>query len=146
MKIILLQDINTLGKKNDIKEVAEGYARNFLFPKKMAMAATENMIKSLQSALEKERAVESANIKEQKKQAEIIAAKKLVIKAKEKKGKLFGSITAKNIADEFKKQGLEISSKQVIIGQAIKKTGEYQVEIILSEAVKAKTKLEVQGL
>ncbi|KKP79070.1 MAG: 50S ribosomal protein L9 [Candidatus Moranbacteria bacterium RIFOXYA12_FULL_35_19] len=145
MRIILLQDIKSLGKKGDIKDVAEGYARNFLFPKKIAQIATESAIKQMEIQKEREKSLELAKNIELKSLAEKIKGKKIVITAKEKKGKLFGSITAKNIKEELEKEGLNISTDSVIIKETIKKIGEYEIEIKLTEKIKEKIKIEIKG-
>ncbi|PIP27974.1 MAG: 50S ribosomal protein L9 [Candidatus Moranbacteria bacterium CG23_combo_of_CG06-09_8_20_14_all_35_22] len=145
MKIILFQDIKSLGKKGDIKEVAEGYARNFLFPKKIAQIATESAIKQMEIQKEREKSLELAKNIELKSLAEKIKGKKIVITAKEKNGKLFGSITIKNIEEALKKEGLNILPSSIIIKEVIKKVGEYEIEIKLTEKIKEKIKIEIKG-
>ncbi|MFZ2976044.1 MAG: 50S ribosomal protein L9 [Candidatus Moraniibacteriota bacterium] len=146
MKIILLQDVKNLGKKGEVKEVAQGYAENFLFPKKLAGVATENTIKIFQLQKEKEQKNKLAETERLRSLASTLKNKKIIIEAKEKKGKLFGSITAKNIEEALKKEGLNILGNSIIIKQAIKKVGEYEIEIKLSEEIREKIKLEVKGV
>ncbi|MFA6159908.1 MAG: 50S ribosomal protein L9 [Parcubacteria group bacterium] len=146
MKIILLQDIKSLGKKGDVKDVAEGYAQNFLLPKKLAGVATENTIKFFQSQKEKEQKNKIAETERLRNLASTLKDKKITIEAKEKKGKLFGSITVKNIKEALEKEGLNILENSIIIKQAIKKVGEYEIEIKLSEEIREKIKLEVKGV
>ncbi|HRY82163.1 MAG TPA: 50S ribosomal protein L9 [Candidatus Moranbacteria bacterium] len=145
MKIILLQDIKNLGKKGDVKEVAEGYAQNFLMPKKLAEIATEGAIKKAEIQKEKEKSAKMAEMEELKNLANKLKNKKISISAKEKGGKLFGSITAKNIEAELKKEGLNILPSSIIIKEAIKKVGEYEIEIKLSEEIKEKIRVEIKG-
>ncbi len=146
MKIILLQDVKSLGKKGDVKEVAQGYAENFLLPKKLAGIATESTIKIFQSQKEKEQKNKIAETARLKDLVSALKNKKIIIEAKERKGKLFGSITAKNIEEALKKEDLSIPENSIIIKQAIKKVGEYEIEIKLSEEIREKIKLEVKGV
>ena len=146
MRVILLQDIKSLGKKFDIKKVADGYARNFLFPKKLVIAATAETI----SQTEKEREVRVQKGKEGLKKAEQIAGKfkNLVLKIKSKTtkdGKLFGSISNQEIVDVLKKKKFEISSDKIEIKEPIKKVGKHFVKINLASGIQAKIMVEVLG-
>ena len=145
MKIILIQDVKNLGKKGDIKEVAEGYAQNFLLPKKLAILATEDVVKIAQA--EKEKAVKEENIKNQELRnlVDQLKNKQITLLAKEKGGKLFGSISAKDIAEELKNQGLNISEEFIIIKEAIKKVGEYKIGIKLSKEIETSLSVSVKG-
>lgn len=145
MKIILLQDVKNLGQQGDIKDVAEGYAQNFLLPKKMAQVATESAVKNIQLQKEKEASQKMTAKQELEKLANQLKNKKIVILAKEKGGKLFGSISAKQISAELQKENLNISPVSVIIKEAIKKTGEYEIKIKLTEDIQTKIILEVKG-
>ena len=145
MKVILLKDVKNLGKKDDIVDVAEGYARNYLIPRKMAQVATPGSIKQIeqeQKALEKR--------KEKEKQEALEIAKKLsktstVIKVKAgEKGKLFGSITSKDIADALNQQhGLKIDKRKVDLAEPIKSLGDYEVSVKLAPEVEAKITLKI---
>lgn len=145
MKVILLQDVKSLGKKGDVKEVADGYAQNFLLPKKIAEIATENVVRIFQSQKEKEQKNKMAEKEQMKKIIDTLKSKKIFISAKEKGGKLFGSVTAKNIAEVLEKEGLNISESSIIIKKAIKKTGEHEIEVKLMEGIETKITLEVKG-
>ena len=144
MKIILTKDVKTLGKKGDIKEVADGYARNFLFPQKLAQAATEAAMKNVEVLKTKEKLEEQAHLEKLRKAADNLEGKEIILKAKEKGGKLFGSIAPKDIAKALKKEGFDILEKNIIIKEAIKKIGEHEVEVELTPGVKAKIKLVIQ--
>ena len=104
MKVVLLQDVKSLGKKDDIVNVSDGYARNFLLPKKLAVEATDTKLKEIsdkKKVLEKKKAQE---MEEAKALAEKLSNIEVVIKTKAGvSGKLFGSITAKDIADIIKR-------------------------------------------
>jgi large subunit ribosomal protein L9 len=145
MKIILLEDIRSLGKKGDAKEVSEGYARNFLIPKRMAEVATPEAMQKISEMKKKEKEQQEAERAKNRDLAEKISKMKISISAKEKKGKLFGSVTPKQIVEELEKQGLNISQGCVMIKETIKRTGEFEVGIKLSEEIFAKLKLEVKG-
>ena len=144
MQIILLQDIKGLGKKFDIKKVADGYARNFLFPKNLVIAATAETI----SQTEKEREIRIQKEKDGLKKAEQAAGKfkDLILKIKSKAtkdGKLFGSISNQEIANALKEKGLEISSDKIEIKEPIKKVGKHLVKINLASGIQAEITVEV---
>jgi len=145
MKIILLQDIKTLGKKGDIKDVAEGYARNFLFPQKIAEIATPEAVKNIIAQKEKEKAEEAKNTDKMRQLAGILRDMEIVLKSKEKNGKLFGSISARDISESLKKEGLDVAEEKIILKNPIKKIGEYRVEIKLTADIASHIKLVVQG-
>jgi large subunit ribosomal protein L9 len=124
--------------------VAEGYATNFLFPKKMAEIATSEAILKIQK--EQENIQQKNNEEEEKLKtlASSIQNKKIVIKSKAEKGKLFGSITAKDIAKEIKNQGFEISEKNIILKEPIKNTGERKITIEFGKNIKTEITLDIQ--
>ena len=139
MKVILQQDVKGQGKKGQMVEVSEGYARNFLLPKKLAIPATADAINTM-NLKEKARKAEEARLKAE---AEATAEKlkdcqvKLTAKAGAG-GKLFGAITGKEISDGLKKQfGLDVPKQKLVLPEPIKAYGTYQV--------KAKLGFEVSG-
>ena len=144
MKVILLETIKGVGKKDEIINSSDGYARNFLFPKKLAVEANaENMSKL------KAKQDSNADKKEQeKKQAEKLAETlkgillKIAVKSGEN-GKIFGSITAKEIADQLKQQyKIEVDKKKIDLKEPIKTFGSFQVNIKLFEGVIATLKIQ----
>lgn len=144
MEIILIKNIKGLGKVGDIKKVADGYARNFLLPQKLAEPATESAIKKAEDLAKKKSRGEKEKLAETRKLAEKLKGKAVVIKAKEKGGKLFGSIGAKEIAAGLKKMGLEISEKSIVMEKPIKEIGEKEVKVKLGGGVEAKVKVVVE--
>lgn len=144
MKVILLQDIKNIGQQGDIKDVSDGYARNFLLPQKLAASATESVVKQALDARSKQLEAEKAAQEKTKELAKIIAGKRIVIKAKEKKGKLFGSIAAKNIAQELKKEKIEIPEKSITIESPIKELGEYEIKIRLDHGIETSLMLAIE--
>jgi len=147
MKVILLQDIKSVGKKGQVIDASDGYARNFLLPKKMAViadAANMNALKTKQEAnkYKKDMSMAAANeLKEKMKDFELI----FKIKAGYN-GKIFGSVTSKDIADELnKKYFVEVDKKKVMLDDAIKNLGVYNVEIKLFEGISGVLKVNVVG-
>lgn len=146
MKVILLQDVKGTGKKNQLVNVSDGYARNFLFTKKLAVEATTDNLQKLK---------EYSVSQDLKKQKEIENAKDLAKKIEEIKisikvkagdtGKIFGGITSANIADELKKQyNVNVDKKKIILEEPIKILGIYTVNIKLYEGINAKLKVNVE--
>lgn len=144
MKVIFFQDVKGTGKRGEIKEISDGYARNFLLPKKLAGVATPEAIKKV--GLEKQKHLEAVKQDLAKTQeiASQLQGKEIVIKAKAKDGKLFGSITAKAIAKELKKDGLEIAEKAIML-EPIREIGEYEIKIILEHNIEAGVMLFVES-
>jgi large subunit ribosomal protein L9 len=145
MKIILKQDIDKLGQKNDIVTVKTGYARNFLIPKGLAIQATDSAIKIHNENL-KQRAHKEEKIR---KEAETLAGKlagvKLVIGAKvSSAGKIFGSVNTIQIAEALNEKGFEIERKNILLGEdAIKEAGSYKAQVKLHRDVKVEIDFEV---
>lgn len=144
MKVVLIQDIKNIGVKGDIKEVSGGYARNFLLPRKLAAPATESVVKQALDAKAKQLEAEKIEQEKTKELAKIVAGKRIVIKAKAKKGKLFGSITAKSVAQELKKEKIEISEKSIILENPIRELGEYEIKIQLDHGIKSSLMLAIE--
>lgn len=148
MKIILLKDDKNLGKAGTLTEAKDGYARNFLLPKGIAVEATpENMEKweAEQERLKKEELDNRNSANELKKKIE---AGKIVIRAKAgDAGKLFGAITSQNIADEMKKTfGVSIDKRKINMSDNIKTEGIHNVEVKLFQDISAKLKVSVEGV
>lgn len=144
MKVILKEDIPNLGKAGQIIKVKNGYARNFLLPKGLALLADEKNMKLLE--YQKKKIEEEAKKKRQ--DAESIAQRlseiQLNIKAKAGEDqKLFGSVTSKDIAEALEKEGIMIDKKQINILEPIKRVGEYEVDIKLPANVVAKVKVNI---
>ncbi len=145
MKVILLQDVKNLGNEGEIKEVSDGYARNFLIPKGLVIEATKS---SLKQNLEKKEQIK--NIKEKEKAAaEVIKTKidgqTIEVKAKVGSGdKLFGAVTAKEIVQNIERQlKVNIDRKKVDLKEPIKHIGEYPVIIKIYPSISAEIKVLV---
>lgn len=145
MKVIFLQDVKKVGNKGDILEVAEGYARNYLFPRKLAVEATQGHLKDLEQKKASE-ARKKAQVKEDAKQlAEKLQKLNIKITTKVGEGgKLFGSITSKDIADAIKAQHkIDIDKKKIDLENPIKSLGVYPVTVKLHPEVQAKFQVQV---
>ena len=146
MKVILLQDIKNVGKKDEIINANDGYARNFLFPKNLALEATKDNLLKLQAKKDSKAHKKNLEIEEFKKQAEIINKLTLEIKVKAgANGKIFGGVTSKEISEELnKKQRIQIDKKKIVLKETIKNVGSYAVDIKFGDGVNAKLKIEVK--
>ena len=145
MEIILKQDIPNLGHKDDIITVKDGYARNFLIPKGMAVNATASMRKQHEEIL-KQRAHKEEKIRvEAEKSAEKMKGLKLTIGAKTStKGKIFGSVNTIQIAEALKNEGFEIDRKDISIKEElIKEIGSYTATVSLHREVKVEIPFEI---
>ena len=145
MKLILLQDVKSVGKKGDLINASEGYAKNFLLPKKLAVEATKSNLNDYelkQKAEAKRKQEELEKAQEMKKQLD---EKVVVIKVKTgSNGKLFGSVTNKEVAEEIIKQtGMDLDKKKVSIGDSIKMLGERTAVINLHPKVTAEVTVKI---
>lgn len=145
MKIILLQDIKGVGKKDEVINASDGYARNFLLPKKMGIEANaENMgkLKAKQDSKQYQKSVEKQNAEKIAEQLKHITLK-ISVKSGENQ-KIFGSITAKEIAENLKKQhNIEIDKKKIELKEPIKVLGVSNVNVKLFEGVLGSLKVQV---
>ena len=141
MKVILLKDVENLGKEGEVKEVADGYARNFLIPEKLAVAATEQAIKDSEARKQKKEKEAKMELEETQKLAEQLEGRELYIKVKEKDGKLFGSVNEKVIAKALKDEGVIINPSAVKLDDSIKELGEYDVHFDLDHGLEADMKV-----
>ena len=145
MKVILLQDIKNVGRKDEIINANDGYARNFLFPKKLALEATKDNLKKLQEKKDSQAHKKNLEIEEYKKQANKINDITLELKVKAgANGKIFGGITAKEISEELNKQyKMDIDKKKIVLKETIKNIGSFSVDIKFGDGVNAKLGLNV---
>jgi large subunit ribosomal protein L9 len=147
MKVILIDDLKGTGKKGEVVEVKDGYGRNFLIPKGLALPNAEGNVTRLEhivKGLANKKAREMKTAEEMKAQLEGLS---LHIKKKVGlDGKLFGSVTHKEIAEEIGRQiGSVVDRKQVKIEEPIRMTGAYAVEVHLGQGVNASVKIEVEA-
>ncbi len=145
MKVVLLQDVNGLGKKGELVTAKEGYARNFLLPRGIAKEANAQAMNELKNAEESKKFKIDTQIAEANKAKEKLEGKTLVIHAKSgKNGKLFGSITPKEIANEIKQRyNIVVDKRKISTTLDIKQYGTYGCEIKLYTGITAKILVEV---
>lgn len=145
MKVILKADVKSVGKKGEVINASDGYARNFLFPRGLAVEATEGNVKSLEAVKENEKKKKAEELQKAKELAKKIEGLTVTIKAKTgENGKLFGSITSKDIAEELKKQHkIDIDKKKVALDEAIKSAGVFNVEVKVYPEVSASLKVSI---
>ncbi len=146
MKIILLKDVKGLGKKGEVKEVSDGYARNFLIKKGLGEEATSIKINSLNIKKGAEEFHRQEEIKALKETAKKIDGEsiELLIKCGEN-GKIFGSITAKEIAEKLSEQfSISVDKKKVLLKDTIKNLGEFKVEVKFLPDVIAKINVVIK--
>ncbi|MCQ2519674.1 MAG: 50S ribosomal protein L9 [Lachnospiraceae bacterium] len=145
MKVILLQDVKSLGKKDQIVDVNDGYARNFLLPKKLGMEASPANLNTLKLQKANEDKIAAENLANAQKFAEELSKLTVVVKLKAGEGgRAFGTISSKEIVEEAKKQhGVEIDKKKIVLSDPIKNFGSYEVVIKLHPKVQAKMMVKV---
>ena len=145
MKVILTADVKGQGKKDQVVEVSDGYARNFLFPKKLAVAADSQALNEIKN----KEASKQHKIDVERKQAQEIAAKleKIVVKFEYAAGpdkKLYGSVTSKDSAEALKKNhGIEIDKRKIALADPIKSFGTFKADVKLFSDVSGKITVEV---
>ncbi len=147
MKVILLQEVENLGKEGDVVEVKSGYARNYLLPRKLAIEANKGSISQIE-ALKKKRAIREAKELEE---AKVLQGKidGLVLEFSKKAGKtekLYGSVTSREIAEKISQTiGIDVDRKYLDLGEPLKEIGEYPVKVNLGRGIYATVKVKVQG-
>ncbi|MBE6624811.1 MAG: 50S ribosomal protein L9 [Ruminococcaceae bacterium] len=146
MKVVLIQDVKGQGKKNDIINVSDGYARNFLFPRKLAIVADAkaiNDVKNKKSSEEHKIELEKANAREI---ATRLGETKVVISAEAgKDGRFYGAITSKDISDALKAQAkLDIDKRKIALDAPIKAFGTYIVDVKLYSGISGKLNVQVK--
>ena len=147
MKVILLEDVKSLGKKGEIVNVNDGYARNFILPKKLGLEATSKNLNDLKLQKQNDEKVAQEKLDAAKALAEEIKEKSITVKIQAGvEGKVFGSISSKEIATEAKKHlNMDIDKKKIVIPDAIKSLGTYNVNIKLHKDVTATLTVKVEA-
>ena len=145
MKVILKEDVKDLGQMGEVHTVKEGFARNFLLPRKLAVEANEKNMK----AFEHEKRKVQERVKKAKAGAEEMATrlseKTLTIKAKAgEEDRLFGAVTAMDIAEALKKEGLDVDRKRIVLEEPIKRLGSYKVGVKIHPEVSAQVSVNVE--
>ena len=145
MKVILLQDVKSVGKRGEVVNISDGYARNFLFPKKLAQEANDVNMHILNKKNEADRKKKTAEIEAAQKLANELKDKEVVIHTKAGEGgKLFGAITSKDISQEMDKQlNVSVDKKKIVIN-TIKNIGIYTAEVKLYPEISTKIKVVIK--
>jgi large subunit ribosomal protein L9 len=144
MKVILLDDVSTVGRRGEVRDVSDGYARNFLLPKKLAMPATSGNLKNLDH-IRKQQDAKADRIRSQ---AEGLRARIEALLCEERRqaseeGKLFGSVTAQDLVDCLEGRGVKVERRRVLLEEPIKALGETTVPIRLHPEVTAQLRVNV---
>lgn len=144
MKIILMEDVPALGKRGEVREVANGYARNYLLPKKMALPATPGNVKNLEHLKRQRERAESKVREAAQATADRIAGLTLSVATRASDdGRLFGSVSVQDIVEFLGRNQLTVEKRRVQLDEAIKAIGEYEVPIRLQQDVAATLKVSV---
>ncbi len=144
MKVILLDDVSKLGRRGDVRDVSDGYARNFLIPKKLALSATQGNLQNLDH-IKKQQEAKADRVKSD---AEALRQRVEALTCEERRqaseeGKLFGSVTSQHIAEFLAGQGITVDRRRVQLDEPIKALGETPVAIRLHPEVTAQLKVNV---
>lgn len=146
MKVILLQDVKGQGKQGEVKNVSEGYARNFLLPRKLAIEANDanmNQLKEKWQAKERKEAQDLAHAQDLKRRLEEL---KVVLHTHAGEGgRLFGAVTTKHIGDALHEQGVQVDRRKIVLSEPIKSLGGHQVEVKLHPEVTARLAVFVEA-
>ncbi len=144
MKVILLDDVGTLGRRGEVREVSDGYARNFLIPQKRALTATPGNLKNL-AQIKSQQEAKASRVKAE---AESLRARIEALVCEERRqaseeGKLFGSVTTQDLADFLARQKIPIEKRRILVEEPIKGLGEFVVPVRLHPEVTARLKVVV---
>jgi large subunit ribosomal protein L9 len=144
MKVILLDDVTKVGRRGEVREVSDGYARNFLIPKKLALSATQGNLKNLEH-IKKQAEAKADRVKGD---AEGLRAQIEALVYEERRqasdeGKLFGSVTAQDVVDFLASRGVKVDRKRLTLDEPIKALGEFSVSMRLHPDVTAQLRVNV---
>lgn len=146
MKIILLEDVKALGKKGEVVEVSDGYARNFILPKKLGKEASAGNLSELKDSQAKAARIAAEEMEAAKQEAARLEAQTVIIKVKiGENGKTFGAVSSKEIAEDLKVQtGMTVDKKKMKLDEPIKAPGTYSVPVKLHRDVTGTLKVVVE--
>ncbi len=144
MKVILVEDVEKLGVLGDVVEVARGYARNYLFPRALAIEANDTNMKALE-VRKRKREKQEAKLREEMKEAaeKINGLSPTIVMQAGEEDKLFGTVTTEQVAEAFSLEGITLDKKQIEIPEPIKKLGVYQINVKLHPEITASPKIWV---
>ncbi|HNP79806.1 MAG TPA: 50S ribosomal protein L9 [Candidatus Pacearchaeota archaeon] len=142
MKVILLENVDNLGKKNEIKDVPAGFARNFLIPKGLVIVANEENIKKIEDEKQKDEEKAAKELEQMEKQASQLDGMEVAIEvAVGKEGQLFQSVNKQKISEQLKEMGFEVDKNHVDLKTPIKEAGEFPVKIKFEHNLEAEIKV-----
>ncbi|MCC3144702.1 50S ribosomal protein L9 [Halanaerobium sp. Z-7514] len=145
MKVVLTEDVKKLGSQGDVVDVADGYARNYLFPRGLAVEATKGKVKEIKEKEAKKARIKREKKEEAKKLKEKLEAEKFVLKVKAgESGRLFGSVNTKDIAETAAEKGYDIDKRKIELSDSIKTLGMHKVEIKLYDDISAELNIKVE--
>ena len=146
MKVILSQDVKSVGKKGDIVDLSDGYAKNFILKKKLGVEADAKNLNDLKLKKANDEKIAAQNLADAKEFAKVVESKTVVVKLKAGEGgKTFGSVSSKEIAQEAKSQfDIELDKKKIVLSDAIKTFGTFEVPVKLHPQVTATLKVKVE--
>ncbi len=144
MKVILLEDVKKLGKKNDVVEVSTGYARNFLFKKNLATEATGQQLNEVKQMMGAKKAKEARELEEARELSQTIAGQTFKIEKKTGEGgRLYGTLTSMDVADALAKAGYKVEKRDITLKDTIKNVGTFPVHLKLHTEVSCEIQIEV---
>jgi len=144
VKVILVKDVKNVGKAGEVVNVSDGYGRNYLIPKGLAIEATESNLKMLNEKKKAEERKRQQELEQAKELAQKLSKVGVTLKVKAgENGKLFGSVTSKDVEEALKEKGFEIDKKKIVLPENIKTTGTYYAEVKLYQGVTAKVQVDV---
>jgi large subunit ribosomal protein L9 len=148
MKVVLLKDVKNIGKRDEIVNVSDGYARNFLFPQKLAAEATPGALKEIERKRAAQDARDAEKLAEAQAKAALLKNKVIVLHVKcGEKGRLYGSVTNAEVAEELEKQhGIQVDKRKIDIGDPIREVGFRDITVQLLTGVSTPMKLDIQPL
>jgi large subunit ribosomal protein L9 len=145
MKIFLLKNVANVGKSGEVKDVSDGFARNFILPRKLGVECTDFTQAKFNSLIAQVKEKETVSAKRRTDLSDAIETAKIVIKTKSHDGILYGSVAEIDILNELKRSGISISKNQIILDKPIKKVGSYSVPIRLSSTLLPMLKVKVES-
>ena len=143
MKVILLQDVKPIGKKGDLAEVNDGYAKNFLIPKKMAVMATKEAQNERKMRIAQEEKREAENKANALKMKGELTGKVITVKVKCNEDKMYGSVTTQDVAKALLDAGYTVDKKKITLPSTIKTLGKYEIEVWLYKETTVKLTIDV---
>ena len=145
MQVILTESVDKLGEQGDVVDVADGYARNFLFPKQLAVEATKEQIQEMKMKEQQRAKKEAAKREDAQKMAEKMGQKEYVFSLKAgEEGRLFGSVTSQDIEEKLADEGFDIDRRNIELEDNIKELGTHKISIKIYQDIRAEIKVKVK--